>query len=271
MLRDFKARLKLDRLRPPGQRGYIAYFKRRFNKKKVIPNRSLSIFINRYCNLSCFSCGALGMDPSPDETSMEDISIFLDKFRDYRPGSTIIITGGEPTMVDRNKLKQICNAIHEAGYKVAMLTNGFRLHPLEWFDYVTLDLHGTNTKEIDVWRTALKDGGRWFEETDKTYHQDMRYAMKENITHGLRCTSLMKPLTLWKDVIYPCCNIMCVEWWNKTDVVTRALKKAKWTIYNPWILRTVKDWRETLPDEFIRMCSLQCWRNADKAIWKKIT
>lgn len=271
MLRDFRIRLKIDRLRPPGQKGFFAYIKRKFHEKKVIPNRSLSIFINRYCNLKCFSCGALGMNPPPDETSIEDIEIFLETFRDYEPGSTIILTGGEPTMIDPVKLKRICDGIHRIGYKVGMLTNGFRLHPLEWFDYVALDHHGINENEIQVWRTALKNAGRWFMETDKTYHQDMEYAMKGNITKGLRCPSLMRPLTLWKDVIYPCCNIMCVEWWHKSDAVTQALKTSGWTIYNPWILETIKNWRQTLPNEFIRMCSLNCWRDADRAIWRKIS
>jgi len=197
--------------------------------------------------------------------------MFLDKFRDYRPGSTVLLTGGEPTMVDPDKLHNICDAIHLTGKKVAMLTNGFKLHPVEWFDYIALDLHGTNTKEIEVWRSELIKKGRWFEEIDKTYHQDMPFAMKENITMGLRCSSFLKPLTLWKNVIYPCCNVMCVEWWNNSNVVTRSLQELGWTIYNPWILQTVKDWRETLPNEFIRSCSLRCWRNANKARWKKLS
>ena len=271
LMRYYKHKLEIDKLMPPHQKGVLAFFKRNFDKKRMIPNRSLSIFINRYCNLSCFSCCALGMDPTPDETSLEEIKIFLDKFRDYRPGSSVLLTGGEPTMVNTKKLKRICDLIHESGKKVGLLTNGYRLHPIEWFDYVVLDLHGVNDKEIEVWRRVLIESGRWFEEVDKRYHQDMEYAMKDNITCGLRCTSFMKPLTLWKDVIYPCCNIMCVEWWNHSARVTQALKRSKWTIYNPWILRTVKDWRETLPNEFIRMCSLRCWRNADKVIWRKIT
>lgn len=211
------------------------------------------------------------MHPKRDETSIEDIELFLGLFKDYEPNSTVVITGGEPTMIDTVKLRKICALIHISGKKVGMLTNGYKLHPLTWFDFVNLDNHGVNAKDLVKWRIALKESGRWYEETDKTYHQDMRYAMKNNITQGFRCNSLMQPLTLWKDVIYPCCNAMCVEWWIDNYDVTNALRKAEWTIHNPEIVYTVTNWRKTLPSEFYRLCIIKCWKHANKAKWRLIT
>lgn len=256
----------------PDYRGLFKSLKRKWWPKETIPNRFLSIFINRYCNLKCFSCGALGMNPEPDETTLKEIYAFLDKIKSYKPNSTIMLTGGEPTMVKEEKLASICWRIRGHGYKTALLTNGFRmtLELSKLFDYIVLDDHGVNSAKIRDLRRVLEPTGKLVSVVAKSYHQDTEYAMKDNITKGARCSNWMKPLTLWKNVVYPCCNIMCVEWWNNTDYVTHALFNAGWHVDNPALLETITNWRFSLPAEFYRMCSLACWKDASKARWKKI-
>ena len=119
---SLKERIRRDRLRPPHQKGPFAYVARKIFPRKTIPNRHISIFLNRYCNLKCYSCAALGMNPEPAETTLADIAKFLEHMKSFKPGSTIMVTGGEPTMSP--DLESVTTMIRDNGFKSAMLTNG---------------------------------------------------------------------------------------------------------------------------------------------------
>ena len=265
-----RERFKLDRLRPPKNRGPFAYIKRKLHPQKTLPNRHLSIFLNTYCNLKCFSCAALGMPkpPPPIDTKIENIELFLRHAAKIYPGSYIMLTGGEPTMYPR--LGEACHLIHEYGFKTAMLTNGYRMVPAEWFDFILLDYHGVNDDKMIEWQKTLKASNIKWDIRMKQYHQDIQVAMKGNITRGARCSNWLEPLTLLQNVVYPCCNLMCVEWWHDTDEVTTALIDAGWTVDNPGLVGAIKNWRETLPSTVYQLCMLGCWRDADKANWRQI-
>ncbi len=270
--RIFKEIFRLNKDTAPNSRGLLKNLKRKWIPKKVIPNRFLSIFLNRYCNLNCFSCAALGMNPETDETTLEEIHTFLERMRGYKQGSTIMLTGGEPTMIEREKMESICWKIRNMGHKTALLTNGYRmtLELSKLFDYIVLDDHGVNSDKISGLQRVLEPTGKLVNVTAKQFHQDIRFAMKDNVTKGARCNNWLKPLTLWKNIVYPCCNMMCVEWWHKTNVVTKALFDAGWHIDNPSLLLTITNWRMTLPAEFYRLCSLGCWKDSKRARWEKI-
>lgn len=264
----FLEKVRDNRNAAPHDRGFISYLKRKIKPHKTIPNRKISIFLNRYCNLNCYSCAALGMNPKPDETSIEDIELFLIQMNNLLPGSTVMITGGEPTMSPQ--LEQVTQLIRENGFKSAMLTNCFKFVPLDWFDFIILDYHGINEGEFELWREALTNSGRWWDLRMKHMHQDIPYAMENNITKGARCLNWLTNYTLWKDIIYPCCNMMCVEWWNETDEATLALREAGWTVHNPDLVETIKNWRETLPAEVYRLCTLKCWKHSSRSKWVDI-
>lgn len=270
-LKRFKEALKRDSLRPPHQKGVRAYIDRKLNPRARIPNRHISIFLTTACNLNCFSCGALGMDPRPkvEHTQLGDIELFLGQMQEIHPGSFIMLTGGEPTLYP--DLQRVCELIREYGFKPAMLTNGYKIVPVEWFDAIMIDYHGeSNRLRIEVWKDHLNFSDLIWDMHDKRYHQDMLFAMNDNITKGLRCPNLYEPLTLWKNVIYPCCNIMCLEWWHDDDSVTKGLIDAGWTVDNEGFYITFDNWRETLPLEFYRMCALNCWRDSKSRKWHKL-
>jgi hypothetical protein len=213
------------------------------------------------------------MNPPPDETTVEEIIVFLQKMVYYAPGSTVMLTGGEPTAYDHGKLKEICDEIHLHGFKVALLTNGYKLIPVDWVDYIILDKHGeANEGSIKHWEDHLKAHGRDIDYRDKYYHMDIPYSIEGNITKGARCNNWIQTLTLWRDVVYPCCNIMCAAWWagDYGDILDPALRKNGWTITNPELANTIRNWRDTLPAEAYRTCTLQCWRDAPRTKWVKI-
>lgn len=276
LLEYYRSRIAMIRLsRPPPDQGLVAFIKRRLATSpiKFIPDRRMNLFLNRYCNLSCYSCGAMGMGPPRDETSLEEIRAFLTNIEGYQPGTTFMLTGGEPTAMDHEKLVVICSLIHSHGYKTALLTNGFRLIPTDWIDYVLLDKHGINTDQIAKWEVHLKAGGHEaYEFREKAWHFDIPQAMEDNITEGARCGNWVNSVTLWKDVVYPCCNIMCVAWWHgdMDQDLAGSLRDAGWSAYNPDLAETIANWRETLPGEAYRVCMIKCWRGSSNIEWRKI-
>jgi len=271
MISSFKAALKRDSLRPPHQKGVIAYISRKLNPRKEIPNRVTSVFLTTACNLNCFSCGALGMNPRPkvEHTGLGDIELFLGLMQEIHPGSFIMLTGGEPTLYP--ELQRVCELIREYGFKSSMLTNGYKIVPIEWFDAIMIDYHGeSNRLEIEAWKRELRDSDIIWDMHNKIYHQDMLVAMKNNISKGLRCRNFLTIITLWKNVIYPCCNVMCLEWWHNDYSVTKGFIDAGWTVDNEDFPDTFKNWRDNLPLEFYKMCSVNCWRDAKVREWHKL-
>lgn len=265
-----KERLKRDSLRPPSKKGLLSFIQRKLFPRKDSGERYLSLFLTTRCNLECFSCAALGMNPVRMDTRTDDVFDFIHNLRGYRMGSTVMLTGGEPTLLNKDKLKKICDILHNYRYKVSMLTNGAVQVPPEWFDFIFLDRHGVNDVEIDGWIELLENSDTPYDVHQKQEHQDIRYAMDDNITKGARCANWLKPLTLWGNTVYPCCNLMCVQWWNNDNVVQPALIKAGWTSSNPDLVDTVLNWRETMPPEVFKLCQLGCWKDADKAKWAEI-
>ena len=270
-VKKYSEALKRDSLRAPNHRGIINYIDRKLNPRNDIPNRHISIFLTTACNLDCFSCGALGMNPRPkvEYTLLEDIELFLGQMQGIYPDSFIMLTGGEPTLYP--ELEKVCSLIREYGFKPSMLTNGYKIVPVEWFDAIMIDYHGESNKlRIEEWKQILKWSDILWAMHDKQDHKDIEIAMNGNISHGLRCRTLFEPLTLWKNVIYPCCNIMCLEWWHKDNSVTAGLIDAGWTVDNDDFPATFKNWRDTLPLEFIKMCSLNCWEGSSNHKWVKL-
>ena len=255
--------MKREHLIAPNQRGLIQRIKRRMNRNKRQLDRPLSIFLNTYCNLDCYSCAALGMKTKPPavNTRISDIEKFLEQMTKLYPNTAIMLTGGEPTMYPF--IPQVCDLIHAYGFKVSILTNGFKIYPPDLFDFIILDYHNINDLNLDEWKDNLEKSNTKWDIRMKQYHQDIPYAIKDNITKGARCSNWLRPLTLWQNVVYPCCNIMCVEWWHDTFDVTMALIDAGWTVDNPNLVEYIQNWRETLPAEFYRLCSIGCWKDAN--------
>ena len=277
LFEHYRNRCRHDRLyRPPPDQGWRGFIKRRISPplRKFVFDERMGIFLNRYCNLNCYSCAAMGMNPPRDETTLEEIRAYLTNIEGYQHGATFMLTGGEPTAIDHGKLEKVCELVHERGYTTALLTNGFKLIPTKWIDYIMLDRHGINDESIAKWEAYLKHENRdTYEFREKQWHMDIPYAMKDNITEGARCGAWMTSITLWKDIVYPCCNLMCVAWWNKDidQKLASSLRDTGWSAYNPDLVNTMLNWRETLPGEVYRLCMTKCWRGASKTKWVKIT
>lgn len=283
LLKRYRNRRRQDRLYlPPPKQGFKMLLKNKLieyglitTPKRFYPTERLGIMLNRYCNLNCYSCAALGMNPPPDETTFEEIKSFVTNMEGYKPGITFLLTGGEPTAIDHGKLEKICDLIHEHGYKTALMTNGFKLVPAEWIDYVILDRHGINDDDIAKWELHLKQAKHEkYEVLDTLWHMDLPYSTKDNITRGARCPAWMNSITLWKDVVYLCCNHMHAAMWDSEKLdkkLASSLRDAGWNAHNPDLVETIHNWRDTLPGEAYRVCSIKCYKHSSKTRWVKIT
>jgi len=49
------------------------------------------------------------------------------------------------------------------------------------------------------------------------------------------------------------------------------LRDAGWNAYNPDLVETIRNWRDTLPGEAYRVCSVKCFKHSSKTRWVKIT
>ena len=47
---------------------------------------------------------------------------------------------------------------------------------------------------------------------------------------------------------------------NNNTEIKDELFKAGWTIHNPKLVNTLRNWRETIPDYVIDQCENNCWR-----------
>ena len=109
------------------------------------PGQVCAVVFLPYCNLRCPYCHnhQLVLKPDSLETlSMDDVLRRLSSLRDWIDG--LCITGGEPTI--HRTLPVLLKAVHEAGFKTKLDTNGTQPEILEFLiseglvDHVAMDI-----------------------------------------------------------------------------------------------------------------------------------
>ena len=109
------------------------------------PGQVCAVVFLPYCNLRCPYCHnhQLVLKPDSLETlSMDDVLGRLSSLRDWIDG--LCVTGGEPTI--HRTLPVLLKAIHDAGFKTKLYTNGTQPELLELFiseglvDHVAMDV-----------------------------------------------------------------------------------------------------------------------------------
>ena len=265
--------LEYERRRPPDEKGLINFLKRRFIKQNPINSKIIIACLN-YCNLSCFSCGAVGASGLKKEiTPIEDVITLLDRLKNWNKESSVLVYGGESTMLSDDYLSLISKTIRNHNRKVATMTNGFRLVDLNLFDRIIIDDHGINKEDVKKFLEHIKktDWSGEYRINHSYYHIDINHArLGDTISKGLRCKNWMINITLWKDVIFPCCVLLSIERWDKDTIISDSLRDAGWSVENPTLAEYIDNWRETLPPEVYKKCLLSCWSNPENIRWRKL-
>ena len=252
---------------------------RRFNKRiktryEIMSMKKIVLNANNFCDIGCFSCVSLCDTPMganvwrdrPRVMDPEILDVALSALMLYQPDEGVTFAGGEPTTIPVEDLKELASIVRDHDLKSVILTNGFGVDKLDpWdFDYFTLDDHGINFEAIERSVNHLESHG--FENYHINVARIHRNLAKAReipvITPGLKCPRWME-LTLWLDLVYPCCGMPQMEGWDNDTIIQVALKKAGWTVENPKLAETLENWRETIPGEVIKKCFFSCWKFRD--------
>jgi hypothetical protein len=233
------------------------------------------IHMNNYCNLSCFSCGALSHTPmgsntfrdKPRDTEPWQAELFFKRIENYRPHSFIRLSGGEPTLSPH--LEDIVAVTQKYGRKVSLLTNGARLMEYDpfIFDNIGLDNHGTNEELLMECVEFLESKNyRAYDIFNNIIHHDLELRRRGPRIHNTRSCTSLRLTTLWQDLVSPCCASFLVEGWDNHTRVTDTLREAGWTIHNPNLVWLIKNLRESIPDIFYESCFTGCWQVKHKGL-----
>ncbi|WP_187985023.1 radical SAM protein [Vibrio metschnikovii] len=245
-------------------------------------NQNVTIRINatNICNLHCTHCdndahlpfsknGELLHRRSQLISKVSDINAFCELMTGIGEADPHILTGGEITTLPVATIETYIDMLHSFGRKIGMRTNGYNIcgispKKLQMLDRIYLNDHGINREAIDSSREYLDKhfhGNLILEESLK--HRDLRSIVKHGqgtIEQALSCNHLLATLTLLPPVVLPCCNTWALMNSLNSDLMMTALINAGWTIHNPNLKETLRNWRTTLPKEFLQTyCADSCY------------
>lgn len=88
----------------------------------------VDIVTSHLCNRHCDFCIDAFLNTSREMIDVELVERFLSMIDDYTGGKTVtvLLLGGEPTVLPKDKLVDIAEIIHSHGHKASMSTNGIR-------------------------------------------------------------------------------------------------------------------------------------------------
>ena len=85
----------------------------------------IDIVTTHQCNQSCNYCIDPFRNTSKKIIDTEKVAEFLASIREKTEEKlTVLLLGGEPTLLSKQKLKQLTNIIHEYGFRASISTNG---------------------------------------------------------------------------------------------------------------------------------------------------
>lgn len=115
----------------------------------------VDIITSHICNRRCEHCIDAFLNTSKDIVSLHDIEAFLGLVSEYCPGKkTVLLLGGEPTVLPVEKLEEIAGIIHAHGHKASMSTNGILMDRIERLSetYDSIQITIDALDEIEKWR-----------------------------------------------------------------------------------------------------------------------
>lgn len=232
---------------------------------------------NNYCNLHCEHCTNncdIPLNHSNDnifrrekqEIEIEDLILFCERFKGIGESEYHCLTGAEITMMPTSKVEEIIKILSNYGRIIEMATVGFNLMGLSQshlskISQITFCDHGINHDYIENCKNYLQSFYTGKVTTIlQPYHWDLTAAINHPINKGKRCNLWLRDLSFTNSIIYPCCNLPFIMLRNNNTRIKEELFKAGWTIHNPKLINTLRNWKKTLPKYVIDQCENNCWR-----------
>jgi hypothetical protein len=221
------------------------------------------------CNLPFAKNSDLIYRRKPLVADVSDIEAFCSLMDGVGQDDPHLLTGGEITALPIHTLVDYIDVLHWHGRKVGMRTNGYNvrgipLEKLNLLDSIYLNSHGVNEYAIAASRAYLGEHYRGGIIPEKTLqHRDLRSIVRHGegtLEQALSCTHLLMTLTFLPPVVLPCCNTWALMNSLNSDTMMEALVEAGWTVRNPALKETLRNWRQTLPREFLKsFCADSCY------------
>ena len=233
--------------------------------------RRFLILTNNFCNLSCYSCssqcnlpeGATPFRETNYVTPLRNIEKFLDLIEGFRPQYWLRISGGESTLCGPEYLREICELGHSHKRNISLLTNGARIKECDphWFDFIHLDEHIRNEKQIyDAARYFKEKGFSRFQILTTKVHRDLELQRRGHVSPGLHCEEWLNAISLYQDTVYPCCVLPFLDGWNRNTVIRESCKASGFHVDNPTLLKSIENWKKGVHPNLVYACCLQCWK-----------
>jgi len=118
----------------------------------------IDIITSHKCNNKCKHCIDKFIHCNEEEISLETIKMFLDKVKPHVGDRklTVLLLGGEPTMLSEEKLIEIAKLIRSYGWNPSMSTNGIQknkiINILPYFNWIQITVN--NSKQIEFWKNV---------------------------------------------------------------------------------------------------------------------
>ncbi len=91
------------------------------------PVACVSLEITQRCNLDCTLCYLSEASEAVHDLPLEEVMRRIDMIHDhYGPGTDVQVSGGEPTLRQRDELLAIVARLHARGLRAALFTNGIK-------------------------------------------------------------------------------------------------------------------------------------------------
>lgn len=115
----------------------------------------IDIVTTHLCNKNCEHCIDKFIRTSNEFISLENIKKFLKLLREYTDKKLeVLLLGGEPTVLPKQKLIDISNLVHEMDFLIMMSSNGILKNKIidliPYYDSIQITVN--NDKEIDFYR-----------------------------------------------------------------------------------------------------------------------
>ena len=244
-------------------------------------NRFL-ILTNNFCNLSCYSCSAqcnkpMGSTPFRETkyvTPIANIDKFLKLIEGFRPDHWLRVSGGESTLCGPEYLQELSELAHSYKRNVSLLTNGARIKDCDphWFDFIHLDEHIVNEKQIyEAARYFKEVGFSRFQILTTKVHRDLELQRTGHVSPGLNCEEWMRAISLYQDTVYPCCVLPFLDGWNGNHKIRESCKASEFTIDNPDLVQYINHWKTTVQPNLVYACSLQCWKRGPNIVYHPVS
>ncbi len=94
---------------------------------RFFPIACVALEITQRCNLDCSLCYLSHMAEMAHDVPLDVLYARIDMIEShYGPGTSIQVTGGEPTLRGANDLEMLCRYIRSRGMRSCLMTNGIR-------------------------------------------------------------------------------------------------------------------------------------------------